>query len=106
MLYPNAYVWLVFVSVLDIMLTWAILRRNGSEVNPVAQLVLEAWGLWGAIGFKFALMLFVIIVCEYVGRQRPRVGVLLVRVAVTVSALPPAYSLLLLTWHVLIVTQP
>jgi hypothetical protein len=107
MRYPNEYVWFVLVSSMDIMLTWAILtKREGVEVNPLARLVIDTWnGLWpagglvGAIGFKFALMLFVIIACEIVGRRRDQLGRRLARLAVLVSALPVGYSLLLLLWH-------
>jgi hypothetical protein len=99
MRYPNAYVWFVFVSSLDIMLTWAILMRNGSEVNPVAAQVIEHWGLPGAIAFKFSLMLFVVIVCEVVGRVRDQSAHVLAWIAVTISALPVMYSLGLLTLH-------
>ena len=99
MLYPNAYVWLVFVSALDIMLTWAILQRGGTEVNPIAATVIEEWELPGAIAFKFALTLFVIVASEIVGRRRGRLGCWLARTAVGVSALPPAWSLLLLLIH-------
>ncbi|MHC5025501.1 MAG: DUF5658 family protein [Planctomycetota bacterium] len=100
MLFPNGYVWFVFVSSLDIMMTWAILtKRNGVEVNPVARMVIEEWGLTGAIVFKFSLMLFVILICEIVGRARYATGRRLVIAAVGISSFPPAWSLLLLTWH-------
>jgi hypothetical protein len=93
-------VWLVLFSAMDIMLTWKILERGGYEVNPVARLVIETWGLNGAIGFKFSLMMFVVIVCEYLGARRPRTGRWLARFAVLFSALAPVYSIGLLTWHV------
>src|SRR5688500_9175108 len=96
MRYPNSYVWFVFFSSLDVMLTWAILNRAGREVNPVAHLVIEEWGLPGAIAFKFSLMLVVVTVCEEVGRKRDRVAGVLARIAVGVSAFPVVYSLALL----------
>ncbi|MHC5003538.1 MAG: DUF5658 family protein [Planctomycetota bacterium] len=99
-LFPNEYVWFVFVSSLDICFTWAILQRGGSEVNPIARLIMDFWDLPGAIAFKFSLTVFVIVICEVVGRERPHTGRLLSRVAVGMSATPPAYSLLLLVSHV------
>lgn len=101
MLYPNEYVWFVFVSSLDIMFTWTILGKGGTEVNPVAREVISYWGLNGAIAFKFSLTLFVIIACEVVGRALPVRGLILARVAVLVSAIPPAWSLVLLSLHTL-----
>ncbi len=100
MRYPNHYTWFILFSALDIMLTWKILMKEGTEVNPVAALVIENWGLWGAIGFKFALMLFVIITCELVGRKRHFTGRWLARIAVTISIVPVVYSLGLLIHHV------
>ena len=44
-------------------------------------------------------MLFVIIICESVGRMRDRSAFMLVWVAVVVSAVPVVYSLILLTMH-------
>ncbi len=99
MRYQSAYLWFVFVSSLDIMLTWAILQRDGTEVNPLAARVIEMWGLPGAIGFKFSLMLFVILVCEWVGRLRDPLARKLVVTATVVSAMPVIWSLSLLLAH-------
>lgn len=106
MRYQNQHVWLVFVSSLDIMLTWAILNRGGEEVNPLAAIVIDAWGLYGAIGFKFGLMLFVIIASEVIGRQRDRLGRTLAWLAVGISASPVVWSLTLLVDHILIRPTP
>lgn len=98
--YPNQYVWFVFFSALDVLFTWAIFAAGGSEVNPVAARVIAVWGLNGAIVFKFGLTLFVIVVCEVVGRERAATGVMLAGVAVIVSATPVVYSMALLIRHV------
>ncbi len=97
--YQNTYVWLIFVSSLDIMLTWKILERGGVEVNPVAALVIDHWGMQGAIAFKFALMLWVIVICEVLARKRETAGRFLSVLAVVVSASPVAWSLFLLIAH-------
>ena len=99
MLYPNPYSWFLFFSSLDIMLTWAILTRGGTEVNPIAKAVIHAWGLPGAIVFKFTLMMFVIGVCEVVGRSHDARARFLIWLAVIVSAVPVVYSLGLLVLH-------
>jgi len=99
MRYPNSYVWFVFVSAMDVMLTWAILSRGGSEVNPIARAVIDVWGLPGALAFKFSLTLFVIIACEASGRKHDHVGRNLAYVAAIVSSVPVAYSIALLVYH-------
>jgi hypothetical protein len=101
MRFPNLYVWFVFFSALDIMLTWAILRRGGTEVNPVADAVIKNWGLPGAIVFKFSLTLLVVVVCEIVARQRYGTALGLAITAMLVSAVPVVYSLGLLLLHTL-----
>ena len=97
--FQNAYVWLIFVSSLDIMLTWKILDRGGVEVNPLASLVIDGWGMQGAIAFKFALMMWVIVVCELLARMRRGAGRFLAYAAVIVSASPVLWSLFLITAH-------
>jgi hypothetical protein len=96
MRYQSGYVWFVFVSSLDIMLTWLILNKGGIEVNPVAKLVIDSWGLPGAIGFKFALTLFVIIACEITGRHKDQTGRNLIIIAIVLSTVPVVWSLVLL----------
>jgi hypothetical protein len=99
MLYQSAYLWLVLVSTMDLLLTWVILAAGGSEVNPIARVVIDAGGLPGAITFKYALVVFVILVCEIAGRSRDRTGRGLAYLAVAVSAIPVVYSLLLIVYH-------
>lgn len=99
MRFQELYVWLVFVGSLDIMLTWVILRNGGEEVNPVAKLVIDAWGLNGAIAFKFALTLFVIVACEAIARVRPVTAHLLIWFGVLISSFPPVWSIFLLIAH-------
>jgi hypothetical protein len=88
MRYSSAYAWLVLVSSLDIILTSVILRLGGREVNPIAEAVIAMHGLPGMIAFKFALMVFVIIMCEVIGRVRPRTGLWLARFGILASAFP------------------
>ena len=97
--FQNAYVWIIFVSSLDIMLTWKILGRGGVEVNPVAAVVIDAWGMHGAIAFKFALMMWVIVACEILARLRRKAGRFLAGAAIVISASPVVWSLFLLVVH-------
>lgn len=99
MRFQELYVWLIFVGSLDIMLTWVILRNGGEEVNPVANLIIEAWGLNGAIAFKYALTLFVIVSCEAIARVRPITARLLIWFGVLISSFPPIWSIWLLVMY-------
>jgi hypothetical protein len=114
-LYPNQYVWLVLFSALDIMLTHRILGAarfagvadavfgeagpfNGRELNSLADWVIKQFGLWGAIGLKFASVILVILICEYVGTKSPKGGRRLAWTLVILSTFPVAWELVLLAW--------
>jgi len=86
--YQNEYLWFVFVSAMDLMLTWVILYRGGQELNWVAAAVIRAFDLWGLLAFKFALVILIVVLCEAVGRRNYRAGARLARVAVAVAAIP------------------
>ena len=103
--YPDRYVWFVFFSAIDVMLTWAILAHGGEEANPIAEFVITRWGLPGAIAFKFSLMIFVIIICETVGSRNDRSGGRLAVLAVIISVLPVVFSFGLLVLHRLIMPE-
>lgn len=101
MLYQDEYVWLIFVSAMDLMLTWLVLELGGMEVNPIADAVHLTWGFAGMIVFKFCLMLLVVLICETIGRRQHARGLWLARVAVGISAVPMVVSLSQLAWSVL-----
>lgn len=95
MLFPDFYVWYVFASALDVMVTYAILEHfNGWEVNALAARLVERYGHWGLILLKFSSVVVVIGVCELVGRARPRLGRGLAIAAIVMGALPVGIGLL------------
>ena len=97
--YQTGYLWLLLLSAVDVIFTWHILRRGGLELNPIARLVIDHWDLPGAIAFKFALVLFVIVTCEIVGRKRDGLGRALIGTAIGIASIPVAWSLVLLASH-------
>jgi hypothetical protein len=92
MLYPIAYKWFVFISAADVVLTWFILLLGGSEVNILADTVIAHAGLKGILIYKFCLVILVVLLCEIIGRRRPRVGRNLARWAVAITAIPVVLS--------------
>lgn len=99
----DEYIWLVVVSVLDIMCTMVILALGGREVNPIAEHVLQAAGVSGIVFLKFAMVSLVICICEYITRQQPTTGLALAQLAVVISALPVVWALLQLLVHFCVV---
>jgi len=73
-LYPDCYTWTVFISAMDLMFTWVIFHLDGWEANPLAAYIIDQFGLWGTVLFKFGLLVMVILICEFVGRRKPGLG--------------------------------
>jgi len=87
--YPTEYSWLVFLAAMDVMLTLLIIHGlGGSEANPIALWVLNTGGPRGMIVFKFAAIVLVVLICEFIGRRRFELGRRLARVGVGISAIP------------------
>ena len=106
MRYQDGYVWFLLFASIDIMLTWYILRKGGTEVNPLARLVIERWDLAGAIAFKFSLVMFVVVACEIIGRHDDKLGRRLAGVAIAISVFPVVWSMALLALHGFLIHTP
>ncbi len=87
-LYPGIYPWIVLAASLDVMMTWIILHQGGREVNAVADAIIGRYGLPGVVIFKFGIVVFVIGLCEIVGRRRRAVGRGLAIAAVALNTFP------------------
>ena len=83
----------LLANLLDIVMTWALLATGAfREANPLANFVLENWGMTGMIGFKLAFVAGVILIAQYIASQRLgtargllTVGTLMVGAVVTYS---------------------
>ena len=94
MLFPSEYVWLVFVSTMDIIFTWIIISRyEGHEANPLADFYIRTYGSAGLIFFKFCIVILVVGICEIVGRQQEHTGRRLARASVAISSVPMIVSI-------------
>lgn len=89
-LYPQYYVWYVFLSALDVLLTWVVLHLDGREANVLADWIIRRHDLPGLVAFKFILVIVVVLVCEFVGRRNLQTGLKLARWAIVLSAFPVA----------------
>src|SRR5262249_12503086 len=74
---------------LDIMVTVTVLKHLGArEVNTFAQRSIDVFGTWGLIGLKFLSVVLVVVICEYIGRRRERLGRMLATLAIVLSLFP------------------
>ncbi len=92
-LYPKLYVWYLFISTMDLILTWIILHVGGAEVNFLANWVIGQFDLPGIVVFKYGLVLLVITICEIVGRTDFRRGKHLGEWAVGLTFIPVVMAL-------------
>ena len=93
--YPQYYVWFVLLGALDVMVTWVVLHMGGREANAFANWVLQRWQLPGMVALKFAAVVLVVIICEYVGNHHPRRGLRLIQLAIILYALPVILGIIL-----------
>jgi hypothetical protein len=74
--------WYVLVSVLDVVLTYLLLRQSvgeGARVtfyesNPFARWILHHYGIKGMIFFKFGLVSLVAVLAQVIATRRPVVA--------------------------------
>lgn len=103
--YPNAYVWFVFLSALDVMLTYLILHpvlfprdlhmteSRGAEANVVANWFIQRFDVPGMVVFKFVLVVMVVVFCEIIGRYKDQTGRRLAEWAVAITSIPVIVAL-------------
>ncbi|MCH8831068.1 MAG: hypothetical protein IID45_15970 [Planctomycetes bacterium] len=65
--------WFILVSVLDIFLTYLLLRRGGfREANPLAFFFIAGWGIKGMIFFKMAMVTFITVLAQLIAVKNQR----------------------------------
>lgn len=98
--FPFFYLALIFVSALDLILTYVVILIGGIEVNPIANAVLQSPAdFHGLIVYKFVIVVSVVLICEYISRHADTTGRRLAGWAVGISAFPVVWSSLLLLNH-------
>ncbi len=94
-LFPNLYAWYILAATLDVVVTHQILHHfQGTEVNKLADSLIRHFGVAGMIGLKYASIIVVVLVCEFVGRRKRRLGRGLAIAAICISSLPVGVGLL------------
>lgn len=73
-LYPNLHRWFVLFASLDVLITAAVLKLGGHEINPIAATIIDTGAHTGMTFFKFATVAFVLIACECIGRSSAITG--------------------------------
>ena len=76
------------------MFTWIVLYHHGIEVNPLARVILHVGGKFGFVAFKFSIIVFVIGLCEIIGRRNKLAAQGLIGAGIAMTSLPVALAIL------------
>ncbi|MEL7473238.1 MAG: DUF5658 family protein, partial [Planctomycetota bacterium] len=91
------YQWYALFGVLDVLLTWALIRSGGMEANWIAAEIVAVWGFWGLLTIKVLSVATVVAIAEFVGERRPATGLALAIAAVVMNFIPAALGWLYLS---------
>ena len=107
MLFETEVSWFVLASALDVALTFQVLHYSNNDLthgtfvesNPIAQWFISHWGFRGMAGYKLLMTLIVVVIAEFVGRQKPLVARMLLWGGTIVVAMVVIHSIRLLLAH-------
>ncbi len=107
MLFETEVSWFVLASALDVALTFLVLHYSNNDLtrgtfvesNPIAQWFISHWGFRGMAGYKLLMTLIVVVIAEFVGRQKPLVARMLLWGGTFVVASVVMHSVRLLLAH-------
>lgn len=90
--------WFVLVSALDFFMTYIMLMHpeiRFVESNPIALFFLNHWGIKGLLGFKLAIVTFVVVLCQIIAQHNQRLARRVLYAGTTIVAAVFVYSVLL-----------
>ena len=107
MLFETEVSWFVLASALDVAMTFLVLHYSSNgmthgtfvESNPLARWFIGHWGFRGMAGYKLLMTLIVVVIAEFVGRQKPMVARILLWGGTIVVASVVIHSVQLLLAH-------
>ncbi|MCH7689304.1 MAG: hypothetical protein IH899_21955 [Planctomycetes bacterium] len=89
--------WFIFVNVLDIFLTYLVLRQGGfTEGNPIARYFLYSWGIKGMLYFKCAIVALVVVLAQIIAGKKVEAARRLLNLGTLIVTCVLFYSLSLL----------
>ena len=91
----------LLVNVLDIFVTYILLRFGAMEANPLARFFLVWWGFRGMIAFKLAIVTIVCLISQFIATSRPQTARWLLVTGTTIVSMVVAYSVWLFSNKIL-----
>lgn len=86
--HPHSYGFYIALGCVDVVLTWSLLGAGGAELNALANWAFSQAGITGGAMLKFTTVMVFLLLCELITRHRPKVGMVLARLAVCAALLP------------------
>lgn len=83
----------ILVNVIDIFVTYVILRFGGQEVNPIANFFIRHWNVPGMIAFKMTVVAFVTILVQIIARRNALLASRVLNLGTVVVTLVILYSM-------------
>lgn len=87
-LYPKTYAMFLLVAALDVICTAIILALGGREINALANMILQWWGVHGLLILKVAICVMVLVTCEFIGRRQPAAAIRLAIAGIVLNTFP------------------
>jgi hypothetical protein len=98
-IHQDLCVWFVFLSTLDVMLTWIMLHWGGSEVNALANWIIDRWDIFGLVAFKFGFVTLVICMIHVIARLSTSAARHVAEWAVALATMPVVLALVQLAYR-------
>lgn len=89
----------IMVNVLDIFMTYILLRFNAVEANPFANYFYLRWGFNGMIAFKLVIVTCVCVIAQIVATRKLATAKFLLVTGTLLTGAVVVYSVLLFTSH-------
>ena len=90
----------ILVNVLDIFMTYILIRFGGVEANPIARFFLNRWGFAGMIFFKLGMVAFITVLSQIIAQRKLQTARRLLQFGTIVVAIVVVYGLILFVRHV------
>lgn len=95
----NETTYFILINVLDIIMTYLLLRFGGIETNPLAVWVLQRWGFRGLITFKMVVVALVCLVTQIIALRSLKHARFVLISGIFIVGTVVVYSVYLLAVH-------
>lgn len=91
----NETTYFILVNVLDIFMTYMLMRLGAIEANPIANYFFQLWNFNGMIAFKLVIVAIVCVIAQIVALKKIRAAWFLLTVGTIITGGVVIYSVLL-----------